>query len=563
MSKLRVDQISPTDDSITLNVADLGTLSQISNPDGYKLIGEVSSFAQLRTVVPVTAGLKVKLRGWHSGSVEGGGEFVSVAGTVTDDGGIICVPTGAVNLYWKRVDTNPVSVQMYGGKGDGTYINDTAITSAISYLQSNGGGTLHFPKGRYRFNSSINVSSSEASPITLLGDGKVESVLVYGGVSTTIDLVYLENSSHFTLRGLGFKSLTTMTDGNTVHLKYSSFNTIEDISISTQNDYPNFNLYNGIYFDSTDFSTMEDFQIFTKFRGLKVSGDGPGQLTYPQYDLWCSRGKISYCQFGVTIGGGFDNFYIDQTMITYNQVNVIVDSSLSNTPNGVLHFGSQCIIEYSQGGPNVAIDDSNAQSPYSQVTISGHVSWANTDGIAVISYPNSPIVINCPFIGYNQQHGINVADNSSIIDIAESCRINNNQSHGIYAQFPVLSIKLPNLMDNNTNVYNSNITPKVNLKGVSNTNYAVVVPTGSAQGNAALISTEYVLLNTNSDPNAGVILPANWDGKTVRIFNYSQTSVKVYPQGGGGINALGTNNPLTLPTGSSVTLYSTGAIWLS
>lgn len=486
---------------------------------------------------------------------------------LVDDSNIkILQPTGvgaARTQHSKNAER--VSLLDFGGVGDGVTNNDAAMAAAITYLQGlPGGGVLYIPTGRYRFNSTINVHSTEASPITIQGEGKAETVLIYGGSSTTVDFIYVEGSVFFTLRGVGMKSLTKMTAGHAVHLKYSSFNTLEDIAVSTQNDYPdNFNFYSGIYFDSTDFSTLDDFLLFTQHTGLKVSGVGAGQTQYPQYDLWCTRGKIAFCQFGVVVGGGFDNFYIDTCMITYNNTNVVVDNSLSSKYNGIVHFGAQCVIEHSQVGPNVYINDSLASNANSQITIASHVSHAKSDGIAVASYPNSGLSIKCPFIAYNGSAGINVADNSVVMDIANECRITNNAVYGIFATFPGFKVNMPNRLENNPTPYNANVTPKTNVIGVSNTNFNIISPTGTTQETATPIVTEFVLVNSNANPSAGIILPSGAFGRTVRIFNHSQAAMKIYPHIGGGINTGGTNNPISLPTSASVTLYCTGTLWFT
>ncbi|WP_312465702.1 glycosyl hydrolase family 28-related protein [Atlantibacter hermannii] len=513
MSKLRVDQISPTDDSVTIDVSKLLTSTSTIQTDN------------------------VRFKPGYTGSTE--------------------------RVLTEKISER-VSVKDFGAKGDGKTDDTAAIKAAIAYVISKSGGTVNLPAGRYIFNSTIDVSCTEGAPLVLQGEGKAATVLVYKGTSTTNDLIYAINSSHLTLRDFGVKSSTSMTSGCAIHIKYTSFATLKGIAAGTQSDVGSINLWDGIYFDSTDFSTLDDYVIFVKTTGLKVSGAGADQTTYPQYDLWCTRGKIASCTTGVLIGGGFDNFFMDSTMLTYNGINVVINNSLVDKYNGVLSFGDTCVIEHSQSGPCVYINDARATNANSQITINGHVSWGYSDGVAIDKYAGACVTIKSPFISYCTNHAIHVADSGCVMDIAIECRITNNGKYAIYSEGANFSVNLPSRMENNGNTYNPNVVPKIGLQGISNTNFSTLIPAGSAQSTASAVATDRVLVNSNSDANAGIRLPAGWTGRTVKVFNYSAAALKIYPNSGASINALGTNASMSLATGSSVEIYcSSTTQWLT
>ena len=100
-----------------VNVGDAALRDNLSQQDGYKNLGEVQSFAALRTLVPSAAGIRVKLRGWHSDSVAGGGDFISVAGDHEDDGGIVARVN--TSYSWQRLHNNRITPEMFGCIGDG------------------------------------------------------------------------------------------------------------------------------------------------------------------------------------------------------------------------------------------------------------------------------------------------------------------------------------------------------------------------------------------------------------------------------------------------------------
>lgn len=101
------------------------------------------SYEDLKTKVPKAAGQRIRLLshtpGWMAlahGPV-GGGEFVARAGTVVDDGGYICVPTGQASYYWQRISQNPGKVcATEFGLYDGAAL-DSILTNAIGYCIKN------------------------------------------------------------------------------------------------------------------------------------------------------------------------------------------------------------------------------------------------------------------------------------------------------------------------------------------------------------------------------------------------------------------------------------------
>ncbi|WP_346800892.1 hypothetical protein ABDW86_10160 [Klebsiella pneumoniae] len=72
------------------------------------------------------------------------------AGTATDDGGTICVPTGSSTWYWQRVDVVDFDVTWFGAIGDSdttnSATNTTAIQKAIDAAASAGLANVEFPQ---------------------------------------------------------------------------------------------------------------------------------------------------------------------------------------------------------------------------------------------------------------------------------------------------------------------------------------------------------------------------------------------------------------------------------
>ena len=119
-----------------MSVADAALRDDLSQQDGYKNLGEVQSFAALRTLVPSAAGIRVKLRGWYSDSVAGGGDFIAVSGPATDDGGVIASVNSS--WHWRRDVGDTINFEMFGAIGDGIALDTVAVNSCLAYATNSG-----------------------------------------------------------------------------------------------------------------------------------------------------------------------------------------------------------------------------------------------------------------------------------------------------------------------------------------------------------------------------------------------------------------------------------------
>ncbi|HBE80581.1 MAG TPA: hypothetical protein DDW65_22775, partial [Firmicutes bacterium] len=92
----------------------------------------------------------------------------------------------AINHHSKKTtpapqsDATPISVKLFGAKGNGVANDSPNIQKAINSLKS--GGTLFFPKGEYAFEQTIVVPSN----IRIVGDSKRSTILLYKGTDKAI-----------------------------------------------------------------------------------------------------------------------------------------------------------------------------------------------------------------------------------------------------------------------------------------------------------------------------------------------------------------------------------------
>lgn len=153
MSTLRVKTLANLDNSFSINVEDIYSESAAT----------VGSWIELRNKVPDAAGQRVTLTGWNSGSQNGGGIFVAVLVSGTDDGGTIASNGGS--YYWRRVGVTEVTPQMFGATSSGT-TSDLAAFQAMALS----GYPVFIPAGSY-FIDGVWGSAGSTQGIQIRGAG--------------------------------------------------------------------------------------------------------------------------------------------------------------------------------------------------------------------------------------------------------------------------------------------------------------------------------------------------------------------------------------------------------
>lgn len=106
-------------------------LTALSDPDGFRFIGQAESIEQLRTIEPTADQQRILLKSWHAGKNLGGGEFYAdfADSTTADNGGTVIV-TSSGNR-WKRVSQRVTPFE-FGAVGDGVADDTDAINRMIT-----------------------------------------------------------------------------------------------------------------------------------------------------------------------------------------------------------------------------------------------------------------------------------------------------------------------------------------------------------------------------------------------------------------------------------------------
>ncbi|GAB1663138.1 phage tail protein [Mannheimia haemolytica] len=153
-------------------------VNDISKPDGFKLVGECESIAQLRTVEPTEDQQRILVKSYYVGKNLGGGVFYAdFADTTTaDNTGTVIVTAGGKR--WKRIHTAAV-VEDFGAKSD--KVNDDSLAFEQAAIYAKKAKIPFVANGKYKLTKVINLREIEVQAgscdILLEEDGQ----LILGG----------------------------------------------------------------------------------------------------------------------------------------------------------------------------------------------------------------------------------------------------------------------------------------------------------------------------------------------------------------------------------------------
>lgn len=329
------------DTSATSNI--MGILSAA---DGYSRIGGVPSFEALRLVQPTSVGQRILLRSYYQGGTTGGGEFVARAGTATDDGGTICVPTGSSTWYWQRVSLSDFNVSWFGAVGDSSTDNTTAIQNAMNAASSYGIATVRFPASTGFFKcGTIYVPAG----VTLMGSNRSKSL--YGAT------VYLRKGSNVVVSpafdGLWTKqSYFRLWDPDNTGSMISNVWFTNCLIDGTNLALAGKSVGDAIQVRYTTFDVHLKGTYIQNYLGAGYSAVSDNTTTgYLATGVFCtlSQCKIFNCGYGIYLKGAAadsSDYHLDMVLLDHNNINLYVDGTRSSGMGECHVYARNCRSEW-------------------------------------------------------------------------------------------------------------------------------------------------------------------------------------------------------------------------
>ena len=254
-----------------------------------------------------------------------------------------------------------LSVRDFGAVCDGGTDDHVAINNALKT-----GFYVELPQQTCAFTSGLVFVNPYSQ---LRGSGMWgASRLLYTGTSTNIDLLTIgstkapTNTSGVVSQGfqnvedLLIESNTKMTAGSAIRSWGQQFINFHNVALGRQGD--SINLWNGFSFNQIDAQRVDGYFVAVQNDGFQMYGfgaepgsgvgtgtSGSGTASGPQYEVWVDNGRVQNAHIAFHVGGGIDGVYVDHTMATNDDYDLVVDNALSPHPNQEVVFGSQAFLD--------------------------------------------------------------------------------------------------------------------------------------------------------------------------------------------------------------------------
>ena len=377
---------------------------------------------------------QINVLGYYAPNDGGGGLYVYQRDGKADaeNGGTVIAAEGGGT--WELAETAKVSLRQFGAKGDGKADDTDAIQKWL--LSAKERKTLYAPAGEYVFKTPL--TGPARNYIGLQGDGSQQTVFIYKGDKKDVDLFTIGDANRkltgWVMSGFNIKSSVKMTAGTALRvIRMAGGSRLYDLSCSHAEEPKN--LWDGVWFDGCNVLTYDGFEISVKNEGIIVSGaekDDSGS------DVTLDHGSITFSKIGVHAAGGFGGLYVGQVLIYGSEdTGFLQDNARIKRGNREIILSQFCVLDACHKY-NARINDPLSDSATLQIDAyfsgAGWIAPADPgDNLFIEKLPNGRISIASSQIRVAKRHGVNVADNSTMVRISAETFIVNSGQYGIYS----------------------------------------------------------------------------------------------------------------------------------
>lgn len=281
----------------------------------------VETFAALATTPATTAGMTVYLKQHTSGGL-GGGHFMDMAGTITNDGGTLINNTVTSGRHWARINIDYINPEMFGvignGSNDDTSSWQLCATSQRSIIGTLGATYKLSDKVNVPANTVINLNGASMTQVTdqkpIFDIASVDSVKICGGkFYGKSEATYLNSSNSLA------RAITGASPSNIViHDNYFENFYYSALFITTSGSRIAF-CRNTVKGPAAILNTNTSYRNTT---GVTVIGN----------QILCADNEIYDTAQGIIIGQGSSNVILNGNRIhdTVNEHGVYCDTSINN-----------------------------------------------------------------------------------------------------------------------------------------------------------------------------------------------------------------------------------------
>ncbi len=174
------------------------------------------------------------------------------AGVASSYQGYLNAGTGATTRTWNAKAGDTLSIADFGGVGDGSTDNATAFANAFAALPT-GGGTIYFPAGKYRINSTVSCSLPNRMFCLRIAGAGTDATILYWPTTDGLAVTWNNQENSFQMQDL---AMTTGATGTKAALSLANTTVYGGFQEATQNTIRNVTFQGDTGTDSTKYWSL-------------------------------------------------------------------------------------------------------------------------------------------------------------------------------------------------------------------------------------------------------------------------------------------------------------------
>lgn len=368
-------------------------------------------------------------------------------------------------------------------KFNGVTDDAAAFQALVDLAEAAAPSIIWMPAGKTVWGSTVTV---DANKVALVGRGPYQTIIE--GNFAAGDILHIDGSAgeieNLYLANFRVTASVVKSSGAGVHLEKVVQSSVEGVIFDGQGGTGN--LWHGVHFDGVDNMRMINFEARAQQDGVRVNGANGN----PRADLFVWGGKMVACSIGLHIAGDFGGFYVDAVDIIKNDENLVIDQDEVAAGNREIFFGSGCLIDNTNVGAGIRIEDPNLGFVFFDGT---WIASATTHGLHIIDSGAAGFVhVDGGIIFNSGSDGIRIDD--ADVTISVKSVIMDNGGWGINS---TVAMRAANISIDPSNIYDGNTTGDVrwdNIEVRAGNGFQVVIaddgvysfsPAADASGNTA------------------------------------------------------------------------------
>ncbi len=322
--------------------------------------------------------------------------------------------------------------------------------------------------------------------IRIVGAGPYQSILLYTGASTTVDLLNLGSTAgavttNVFVANLRLRSSTTMTAGFALHVQKANNVTVQNVVVDGVAGAGNGKNSGGIWGDQVGNMAVWGGQIGATGDLVRVNG-GLTASGAPQADFILNGTRmegVGSNAVGVHIAGAFGGFSCNSyTSISGGKNSVLIDTAITAEGNREIFFNPGCILDAATSDGILVNDAGPITGGAGTLNLLGWIASSGRHNVNVQNWAAGWVTFG-PGPIWNAQAGDNIHLSDATTNyVFPSARVSNASGWGINCTVPMTTVYFdpgPTFAANISGDVTTNCAPTTTIKAATTLNSLTVI----------------------------------------------------------------------------------------